>query len=358
MVTDLNESASSSEESTNDSTTTSTDDATEIFNFKPQTYDVVFNDRGRTDTPGHTLMRSKICEYLSSKQFVKGKAEQMMNTDAPGLMEHIKKCAALRVRGKESRAPSMYKLETKKNGQVRYIKAKPTHLVTYVRQLRKNWRKEGKALDASTTPTASLISPSLATSSRAEALGNPFPPPPTPLTNSLAKLAGAYSCLLKIENLKNEDDKTQTELYVDFLSGLMVDGNTAFLEQIPKYGNPSPMLQCMYQGVQMTLEEMYKVYQEFETKEKRGTTHHSPLSSGSGRSSNPDGKPTNRKKKRKDDTLTTTVSRKHAKTGTTGNKDAASQKADKYHGKHNANFVASKPPDDVNNEDSGRNRGV
>jgi hypothetical protein len=111
----------------------------------------------------------------------------------------------------------------------------------------KELAKRRESLGPSTTPTASLISPSLATSlapnlhgSRAAALGNPFPPPPTPLTNSLAKLAGAYSCLLKIDNLKNEDDKAKTELYVDFLSGFMVDGNTMFLDKLPNMATQVP----------------------------------------------------------------------------------------------------------------------
>jgi hypothetical protein len=282
MVTDLNESASSSGEANSDSTTTTIDAATELFNFKPQKYNVVFNDRGRTDSPGHTLMRSKICEYLSTKQFVKGKAEKMMKADAPGLMKHIKKCAALRVRGKVSRAPSMYKLETKKNGQVRYIKAKPTHLVTYVQQQRKNWQKEGKASDNSSQSLAKSLAPPEAPNhhgSCAESPSNLFPPAPTPLINLLAKLAGAYSCLLKIDNLKNEDDKAQTELFVDFLSGFIVDGKTAFLEQIPKYGNPSPMLQCMYKGIQMTFEEMSKCTRSSKQKRNVGRCmcHHHPV---------------------------------------------------------------------------------
>jgi hypothetical protein len=386
MVSGMNDSAPSSEDSSSNNVTTSirqgvpgadADAVSELVNFKPQKYDVVFNDRGRTDTPGHILMRSKIHEYLSAKQFVKGKAEKMMKADAPGLMEDIKKCAAGRVRGKASRVPSMYKMEVQKNGQEKYIEANPSHFVTYLRQLRKNRRKEGKASDHSTTTvaTASWLSPSLATSlaqpeapndgSRAEVPSNPLPPPPTPHTNSLIKLAGVYKCLLKNDNLKKEDDKAQTQLFVDFLSGFMVENNTAFLEQIPNYGNPSPMLQCMYKGVQMAFEEMYKVYQGFETIEIQMTPPALIPSSDSGGSSKPDRNSTNRNNKRQSSGVPKAASRKQAKTGTAGNKDAAqrqndnaddergSQKVNKYHGKYNANNVAKESANDVSYKEIG-----
>jgi hypothetical protein len=313
----------------------------------------------------------------------------MMKADAPGLMEEIKKFAAKRVRGKGSRAPSMYKMEIQNNGQVRYIEANPSHFVTYVRQLRKDWRKEGKVLDYSKTATTSesFLSPSLTTNlaqpeapshgSRAEAPNDLLPPRPTPHTNSLRKLAGADKCRLTMDNLKNEDDKAQTLLFVDFLSGFMVEDNTAFLEQIPNYGSPSPMLHCMYKGIQMAFEEMYKVYQGFETLEIQRTPAASLTSSGSsGGSSNPDQKSINQSK-RKSNGVPIAASQKQAKTGTAGNKDAAqrlndsavdecgSQKANQYYGKDNVNDVGNAFAMDINykeirvdNEKANRMRGM
>jgi hypothetical protein len=203
-------------------------------------------------------------------------------------------------------------------------------------------------------------------------------PPLQPFSN-LFTLASTYLDQVTIDSVDNDDDdKAQTELFQDFLSGFMVkDGTTAFLEQIPKYGTPTPMLQCMYQGMQDTFEGMFKVYQGFETTLSRnltpnenrptGTPPGSPGSAGSSGSSHPDGRApgststsSNRSTKRKGggrDPESST--QKHAKTATSENKeedstddDGASQEVNKYHAEDNADDEASESGDDANDEDS------
>jgi hypothetical protein len=248
--------------------------------FKPQDHDIVFKAKDRTKKTGHQLMKKVVLKYLSRQKFEKYKASTIMREDAPALMKAIIDL----VGANQSNPPSMYKLEEDKNGQVRYIDANPLHMVTYVQHLRKVMLKRAKASNnvrrttATTTPSSSsspFISELLATrlaqqdaphcSSQAVVPSDLLPTPGTTSpTNSLATLPRDYLRKLKIDNLKHDDDKAETELFQDFLSGLIriIDGNAAFQERIPEKG----MLQCLYKGIQMTLDEMLELYEDFETR--------------------------------------------------------------------------------------------
>jgi hypothetical protein len=259
---------------------------TELVNFMPQEYDIVFNDRSRTKKPGQVMMKKVALNYLSLRRFEKNKALTTMRADAPELMKYIMQRAAIDVgTNKSSRAPSMYKLETDQNGQVKYIEAKPDHLVTYVRQLQKEGSKKAKASDNSTTTTRTTASSSSSSSFlsqlRVTRLAEPevphhssgvvapsylLPPPATPPDiNSLVTLARDYHCKLKIDTPKYDNHRTQTKLLQDFLSRfiLAMDENAAFLGQIPE----GDMLQCLYKSIQSTLDKMYQIYQGFERRE-------------------------------------------------------------------------------------------
>jgi serine/threonine protein kinase len=354
--------------------------ATEQVKFVPQDYDVVFNvGVTRTDLPGHVLLRTTILEYLSTKEFVKGKMKETIMADADIMMDYIKKFAALIFRKKGSRAPSLYFYEvdtTKSHG--RYIDATPAHFLTHVLQLRKDWIDKAKATDNAAT-AASVFRQSLATILAQEEAPrtNPVPPPLILREqNSLATLASKFlDKLMMFNNIENETQK-QAELFKHFLEGFSKNSVNPAFGLYVQFADPTPMLQCMYNGVHETFQGMYKVYQGLHTKLRRnlkdspdstgGTPPGKPPSSGSsGGSSNPDGRApksppasSDGNKKRKGNKAPKSNSQKQSKTGTAGNKsssqqekddtdsEGSSQQEDNFYGEENADDDASESADD------------
>jgi uncharacterized spore protein YtfJ len=268
--------------------------------------DFVVNENGRSYFPGHVLTRSKTLEYLSTTQFDNDrKMSSRIKADAPRLMDHIKTCAVLLIKGNGRDPRLLFKDDNNSNGPAIYIEAEPEHFADYVMSVRKEWRsKKGKAWNDSEASTSSFIRSQAKYLPQEEATRtDPVPATSTGERTSLAVMAKKF-----LDQVKKDDVEREYWQPVTLLENLL----KGFTEQNfnPAFALPyddaikTPMLECMYSGFEGTFQKMFQVYEgqkankrridDNPTPDGRGNDSNGPSSgigSSKDKSSSPDSKP-------------------------------------------------------------------